>query len=214
MNDMNEDNKQLAASVESEAGIGVAGGNLVARRRLLMGAGAAAPIVLTMASMPAHANGACINPSGFISAATYASRHPGGVPSPCTTQDPNYWLRQWSVAGKPGWLKDPLPNTRTSKFSAIFGGPQLSGDPTLIQVLQGSHSNFAKYCVAAYLNSRTGVPNFPLLTDEVRGLYSTIKGVGSFPTGAKKPTIPVTTPPWNEDVAVAWLQRVMGPPQP
>lgn len=209
MNDMNEDNKQLAASVESEAGNGVASGNLVARRRLLMGAGAAAPIVLTMASMPAHANGACINPSGFISAATYASRHPGGVPPVCTTNGPSYW-KALDKTLWPGYKAATATasevNTQTKKFKNVFGG---SNTATLISVLTNG-KEFEKYCVAAFLNaSKGGIANFPLSVAQSKGLYTTIVG-GVLPTGAVKPTIPVTTPPWNEAKAVDWLKIVMG----
>ena len=216
MNDMNEDgDKQLGSPAEPEAGAGDVRANLLARRRLLIGAGAAAPVVLTMASMPAHANGACINPSGFISAATYASRHPSGNPAPCTTQGPNFWLRDFDN-GKVNW-PTAMPNTRQSKFSAIFGGTALQGDPKLWEVLKGKsvvgqpvvvYSDFAKYCVAAYLNSRTLGGSFPLSTNQARGLYSAIK-LGSVPTGSSNP-IPVTNPAWDEARAMVWLQMVMG----
>ncbi len=195
MSDLNELNQ--ASPVPASVAVALRAG-LVSRRRFAR-AGAAVPVVLTMVSLPVHAAPICINPSGFISQNTYASRHPGGVPPPCATVGPTAWAAAadsvWP-GGKP---------TKDLKFKDVFGGTSRT---KLIDVVK-TGSNFDKYCVAAFLNASKGnVPNFPLTVSQSKGLWTAIKG-GAAPMGSTKPSIPVTSPAWGESMAVSWLKTVM-----
>ena len=173
--------------------------SLVSRRRFAKAAATAAPVVLTMVSLPVYAAPICINPSGFISQNTYASRHPGGTPPPCATLGPT----DWAAAANDVW-----PGGRPTKqkpFKDVFGG---TSSATLIDVVNNG-TVFDKYCVAAFLNASKGnVPNFPLSPQQSRGLWGTIKGV-ALPAEAVAPNIPVTSPVWGEATAVLWLKTVM-----
>ncbi|MGS0755417.1 hypothetical protein ACVBEH_12400 [Roseateles sp. GG27B] len=136
MSDLNEQHQSSPAPVPTAEAVRV---GLVSRRRFAR-AGVAVPVVLTMASLPVHADAICINPSGFISQSTYASRHPGGTPQPCSTMGPV----QWAAAADMVWPGGAL--TKSMLFSAVFGG----GATTPLLAVVTSGSDFDKYCVAAY----------------------------------------------------------------
>ena len=195
---MSSDNKPPSQSVNSSALSQSSAG--ASRRQLLKGAGAASPVVLTMVSAPVRAADLCLNPSGFISQNTFNSRHPGGMPHPCTTNGPSYFnnLAQGS------W--PPSVNKGSARFNAIFPAPAISGNPKLTDVLTGSDS-FAKYCVAAYLNTKysSPPPGFPMTNAQALAMWPTIRGT--------PPTTPF--PPaslgWDETKTLAWLATVMSP---
>ena len=195
---MNSDNTPHAQpvnlSVPSQPSAGAS------RRQLLKGAGAASPVVLTMVSAPVRAADLCLNPSGFISQNTFNSRHPGGMPHPCTTNGPSYFN---SLDGS-SWPSGVVKATAT--FNAIFPLPAISGNPKLTDVLTGSDS-FAKYCVAAYLNTKysTPPPGFPMTNAQALAMWPTIRGA--------PPTTPFppTSLGWDETKTLAWLASVMSP---
>ena len=151
---MSSDNNPPSQSINppapSQSSVGAS------RRHLLKGAGAASPVVLTMVSAPVRAADLCLNPSGFISQNTFNSRHPGGTPPPCTTNGPSYFNAMPAANWPTGVDK------ASAQFNTIFPAPNISGNPKLTDVLSGSDS-FAKYCVAAYLNTKFSSPplDFP-----------------------------------------------------
>ena len=165
---------------------------------LRRGAIAATPVVASLASAPVHAAiGDCVLPSGFISAATFASRHPGATP--CVNSGPNFWLGSGDAA------KAVLFLTAFSGVAtkAEAGIPDLTGF-TLGGMLPGSSgaSEFAKYSVAAYLNAVTGASGFPpsITTALVVALYKSFRGG---PTSAEATTL------GSEANALLWLKTLM-----
>lgn len=195
----------MSSNLDPNNGAGASGdSSLVAgtesRRRVLKGLGAGSPLLLTIVSGPVQAT-QCVMPSGYISAATFASRHPGG--SVCTMNGPSYFLNtnRWPTSD---------PNPVTSKFKAIFGAePDLAGsnqkNDTLPQVLAGGYtSDFTKFCIAAYLNARLVPPGWPALTASmVVELWYSFKVSNSLPVW-----VPST---WTVTDAEAWLRILMAP---
>lgn len=157
----------------------------------------ATPVVASLASAPVHAaTGVCVLPSGFISATTFLSRHPGAVV--CTSNGPTYWLNN------PGaW---PASTPTTTVFSVAFPGAlegsMVAGTTTLLNVLAGPFSNFVKYIIAALLNARNATSGFPLTDTQVIAVWNRFRNGGS----------PGLVPPsWTEGDAVAWLATLMNP---
>ncbi len=175
-------------------------------RRLLLrrSLGVATPVVLTLASLPSHAADACINPSGFISRATFNSRHPGGVV--CTTNGPTYFANLDDAA----WPQVAGVSAATLTFKAVFNETASGGKRkvTLKAVLTGSSSNFAKYCVAAYANALSPPVGYPMSVNQARALWVTIKG-GVLP--ASTSPFPQASLGWDETKTLEWLQYVMNP---
>lgn len=183
---------------QTSALAGVEGPVIPARRAwLARGAVMATPVIASLASAPVHAAGVCVLPSGFISAATFLSRHPNAPR--CTSSGPTYWAGSFPAA----WPMSP-PDTTTALFSATFGGSLESGmaGKTLKQVLDGAFTAFAKYCVAAYLNARNGTAGFPLNDTQAVAVW------GHFRGGPSTSLIPMA---WTEATALAWLGTLMDP---
>ena len=174
-------------------------------RRLLLrrGLGVATPVVLTLASLPSHAADACINPSGFISRATFNSRHPGGVV--CTTNGPTYF----SSLGDVAWPTSGGISAATQRFAAVFNAIPPGGNrsTTLKAVLTGS-STYAKYCVAAYANALSPPVGYPMSVNQARALWVTIKG--GVPPASTSP-FPQASLGWDETKTLDWLSTVMNP---
>ena len=175
---------------QTSALAGVEGPGIPARRAwLARGAVMATPVIASLASAPVHAAGVCVLPSGFISAATFLSRHPGALL--CTNKGPTFW-------------RDSPSTTTNAIFSTVFGGTLESGMTglTLKQVLAGTFSNFAKYCVAAYLNALDSTAGFPLSASQAVSVWSHFRG------GPPTSLIPSG---WTEATALAWLGTLMDP---
>jgi hypothetical protein len=173
---------------------------------LRRGLSAATPVVMTLASMPAHAEAACVNPSGFISRATFNSRHPGAIV--CSANGPSHFKAladsAWPVVGS--------ASAASLRFTAIFGGPLLTGAPnrnvTLKDVLASNvYPAFAKYCVALYANALLPPPGFPVTVDQARALWATIRN-GTMPSGVSVP-FPALALGWDETKTLDWLSTVM-----
>ena len=169
------------------------------RRRAWLNRGAAAvtPVIASLASAPVHAVGTCVLPSGFVSAITFASRHPGA--SVCVVEGPNYWHSNVSVSGV--WPA----GTTTAVFTAIFSVSEgvesgIVNATTLDAVLGGGFSLLAKYCIAAYLNASAGTLGFPLTTAHAMAIYKSYHG-GPFSS--------LLLPSWTEAQTLAWLQVLM-----
>ena len=167
------------------------------RAWLNRGAAAVTPVIASLASVPVHAVGTCVLPSGFVSAITFASRHPGA--SVCVVEGPNYWHSNVSVDGV--WPA----GTTTALFTAVFGvaaGVEsgIDATTTLDAVLGGGFSLLAKYCIAAYLNASSGTVGFPLTTAQAIAIYGSYHG-GLFSS--------LLLPSWTEAQTLAWLQVLM-----
>ena len=172
------------------------------RAWLRRGVAIASPVVVSLVSAPVHAGNLCLLHSGFISTATFNSRHPGGLV--CTTQGPSVWhanfptTKFWPVAAKKA--------TFTSTFGVSAGVETgIVVSTTLDDVLGnvgGSYSQLAKYCIAAYLNALKGGSGIPLSTSEAVAVYK------SYHPG------PVAVPlvsTWTQANTVTWLQSLMSP---
>lgn len=175
----------------------------LSRRSLLRRSlGVATPVVMTLASLPSHAAAECINPSGFISRATFNSRHPGGVV--CTTNGPAYFAGLDNTA----WPTSGGVSAATLRFTAVFNAVPPGGarSTTLKAVLSSSSSDFAKYCVAAYANALSPPVGYPMSGNQARALWVTIKG-GTLPTSTSP--FPQTSLGWDEAKTLDWLRSVM-----
>src|SRR5437867_3810900 len=100
------------------------------RRRLLQGALATAPVLMTLVSRPVLAQDTCTTPSGFVSA---NASHPGAAL--CSGNGPVYWYGH----------QDAWPGTGSGKFKPNdkfkkYFDPDLSGMPTLAEVLAPTFS--------------------------------------------------------------------------
>jgi hypothetical protein len=163
----------------------------VGRRRWLQAGISAAPVAMTVASRPVLAID-CRTPSGFVSG--FASGAPAGV---CGGGKPSYWA--------PAERTFPSPYDRaSSKFNAYFT-PNLSGNPTFVEVLGLSPGNppLQSYVVAALLNSAGTLPLVPLLILPVATIQAmwTQCNAGGFSLGI--------TGVWNAAEVIAYLQSTM-----
>lgn len=184
-----ESNQSPEPSTSSQAAAQLA---QPSRRKLLLRVGAAAPVVLTAVSRPVHATGACINPSGFISVATFNSRHPNAPV--CTSKGPTSWK---SVCNN-----NPNTSPYNSRFSTVFG----NGKTDTLKTVLGNGTEFERYCVAAFLNANAGTAGFPITKLQAQAIWSTIRG-GTAPAGTVP--YPATALGWDETKTLAWLKALM-----
>jgi len=175
----------------------VGSSNTPSRRAWLRrGVAVATPVVVSLASAPVYAaTNVCVLPSGYISATTFNSRHPGGLV--CVLRGPSYWLMLPDTSWPGG-----NPNTKTKKFRLLFGDFEGTANNTLKQVLGSPASELAKYCIAAYLNARAATLNFPsqLTADEAVKIYKSHHG-------GSPSSLLVTN--WTETQTVTWLKTLM-----
>lgn len=166
------------------------------RAWLARGAVVATPVLASLASAPVHAAGVCVLPSGFISAATFLSRHPNAPR--CVSNGPTFWRNSY-----PTW-PTASPDTTTALFSDIFGGTLEGGMAglTLKGVLDGAFTTYAKFCVAAYLNARNGTSGFPLNDSQATAVWRHFRG------GPTTSLIPMS---WTEATSETWLATLMDP---
>lgn len=163
----------------------------IARRRLLRGGAAAAPVVLTLTSHPVMAGtGTCTAASSFASINT--SRVHAG--SSCTGKTPDWWKNPSNYVYWP-----TSKYTKTTLFQNCLASYSACYNKTLLEVLSmpdtSGNNCAAKYMVAALLNAATG--RTPGVMDE-----NTTKTIWSkFVTGSFKytPTAGIT---WYADYAV------------
>jgi hypothetical protein len=146
------------------------------RRRLLQGALAGAPVLMTLVSRPVLAQ-QCTTPSGFVSAnASTAGR---GVN--CTGHTPAYWANPQNFSQWPPGFIPQVPPGPATRFNAQFE-PDLPMNPTLLAVLgfTGSQTNdVARYVSAALLNAAAGLT--PVLSiPAVKHIWSEFATSGSF----------------------------------
>jgi hypothetical protein len=171
---------------------------VASRRRLLQGGLSAAPVLMTLVSRPVMA-GACVSPSGFVSA-NASNTGPGVI---CTGHTPEFWI---SVAPPPSqWPPGFAPNM---PFNAVFNNPPYSGyagppPKTLLQVLQlpanPPADDVARLIVAALLNAQAGLT--PVLTTQlVKHIWEEYLSTGF---GFFSPTAGAR---WNHDEIIDYLR--------
>ena len=191
--------RSMDPCLEQETSLQVVSSKTTSRRAWLRrGVAVASPVVATLASAPVYGAGClALNPSGFVSASTFASRHPGEMV--CAFPGPNYWLgnlRAW-----PG----SSPDTTKAKFVDVIGpafgvDAAITSGTKLDAVLGGNFSLLAKYCIAAYLNARSGTSGFPLTALQAGEVYKSYRG---------GPVSTLLVTGWTETQTVAWLQILM-----
>jgi hypothetical protein len=145
------------------------------RRMLRRSLGVATPVVLTLSSAPVAA-GTCVTASGFVSAATFASRVPKGLGTlACTGQSPSAW------AASNDWPTGVDRNTAT--FTEKLGEPPLSGflaNVTLLEVLQ-QPGTIEAHVAAVWLSAYSGTLVTPFQNgDDVKLVWSNIRRNGGY----------------------------------
>lgn len=133
-----------------------------ARRRLLQGALAAAPVLLTVASKPVLAGQMCA-PSGFASGNVSTSDQP----TACNGWSPGYWK------AKPG-TQWPSPYSPGQKFHSVFAGSYF-GTKTMKEVLGmggGGLVMLGRHCVAGVLNATAAPLGYVMTAEEVKKIWA------------------------------------------
>jgi hypothetical protein len=173
-----------------------AAGRMLARRRMLRRSlGVATPVLLTLASAPVAA-GTCVTASGFVSAATFASRQPKGVNSmTCNGASPSTW------AAATTWPSGI--DRQTATFAEKLGIAPTSNflpTATLLEVLQRPDTLEA-HVGAVWLSAYQGSLAMPFEDgDTVRLIWANIKANG----GYFRPTDP-NLPALTEQGTLQWL---------
>ena len=163
----------------------------VSRRRLLQGALASAPVLMTLVSRPVLAQSTCTTPSGFVSA---NASHPGAAH--CSGNGPKYWYDHQSA-----WPHDYNPHGKHFKH---YFDPDLSGNPKLTEVLNpaGGYNDVARYLVAALLNIGPPVLTPVLLYPyPLKHIWSEFAASGHFS--------PSSGASWDASEIVNYLQSTM-----
>ena len=214
------DNKDITGSLSqsvqsmetegSEASID----NFERRRRILKGAAAAAPLMMTVASRPAldWGGGRCQGISGHLSG--NLSDHKNKYSYNCGGHGPRYWKEHdwggtgcykgsgdWSSLDKKWdgsyWSKDSKSGSdgtpfhqfsRLNRRRGIFPGRRFQ-DKTMFEVLKSDGRDdpyeLGKYTVVAFLNSKT-VSGYPLTSEEVVNVYNQIRRTGYYQVGGHR----------------------------
>lgn len=160
-----------------------------ARRRLLKGGLAGAPVLMTLISRPVL-GAQCLSPSAFGSGNV---SHPNQG-QPCLGVTPGYWKNHTS-----DW---PAAIPTAMMFHPFFGGNQYSGQ-TMLQVLNdggGPPNDVGRHIVAALLNAAKGWNVAPDQT-AVRNIWNEYAQSGYF-----EPTAGVH---WDHTQIVAYLTSTM-----
>ena len=132
------------------------------RRRLLQGALAATPVLLTVASKPVLAGQLCA-PSGFASGNVSTSDQP----TACNGYSPGYW------ASKPG-VQWPSPYSRGQKFHSVFAG-SIFGTQTMMEVLTqggGGLKMLGRHCVAGILNADDAPLGYVMTEADIKNIWA------------------------------------------
>ena len=174
---------------------------LESRRRMLRRSlGTAAPVVLTLSSMPVAA-GQCISASAFVSSSAFQSRQARLISEPCMGLSPTEWVQQlpyWPGGLKPG-----------RKFHQEFGTHSLSADfgnesITLLDVLNAPNTIEA-HVTAALLNAHRGQMSRPFDSPaEIIAIWQNIRANGGF---YKSPTASAEQPAMTPLGTRQWIAR-------
>ena len=178
------------------------------RRRILKGAAAAAPLMMTIASRPAlgWGGGRCQGISGHLSG--NLSDHKDKYSYDCGGHGPRYWKKHdwggtgcykgsgdWSSLDKKWdgsyWSKDSKSGSdgtpfhqfsRLSRRRGIFPGRHFQ-DKTMMEVLSSDGrddpNELGKYTICAYLNAKT-VSGYGMTPEEVVKVYNQLRTKGYY----------------------------------
>lgn len=193
---MTDQEKDISVSSEHEASGGHA--SREDRRRLLKGAAAVTPVILTVASRPAL--GAICTPSGFISG-NLSHTHEEDY---CYGRSPGYWKN-----------RNPEPETRwTDVFCCLWrdnAGITWDTNYTFDQILKkldgnDDHYEFAFHAVACYLNAKYKPDGIYAMTEQnVQDLINDVLTTGYYHN-------PVTgTMVWDAQGVVDFIAQTFGP---
>lgn len=165
---------------------------LESRRRMLRRSlGTAAPVVLTLGSMPVAA-GQCISASSFVSSATFQSRQARPDSEPCMGLSPAEWVQQlpyWPGGVPPGRKFHQEFGTHT--LSSNFGNESV----TLLEVLNAP-GTIEAHVTAALLNAYRGQMSHPFDSPaDVMAIWNNIRANGGFyKSPSASPEQPAMTP--------------------
>lgn len=176
------------------------------------------PAVATLASAPVSA-GICLNPTGFISGPTFASRHPN-MGENCAGQSPStlaadeatwparYDSNQTLTKGNTTSRQGLGSGTR---FNAIFE-PDLAQDKSLRVVLNGYASvatmdTIAAAIVALWLNAMNGNTGGVFTAADAKVIWANIVANSGYKPNPSGPT-------WTLQQTQDWLGLTWGQPLP
>lgn len=185
----------------------------VARRRLLRGGLAVAPVVMASTPRSVMAGGAagvCVPASSFASVNT--SRP--DLPSSCLGRTPGYWKQeQWFGEWRQTGYVPAGPNA--TKFVAVFGRYPPYANLTLLDVLKlegGGRDAVARHVVAALLNAAKGLtPGVLAVNGEkgVKAIWSSFVANGFYePTAGIKWYADYSVPAGSGGL-IPWLTSTM-----
>lgn len=171
------------------------------RRMLRRSLGAAAPVVLTLGSMPVSA-GQCISASAFVSTTAFQSRQATYNPLPCLGLSPTDWAQR-----SPYWPGGLLP---TRKFHQEFGSqglsPGFNGNTTLLDALNAP-TTIEAHVVAALLNAHRGGMTDPFDSPvNIVAIWANIRTNGGFfkPVGGSTQQSAMTPMGTMQWIALTW----------
>jgi hypothetical protein len=178
------------------------------RRRLLQGALAGAPVLMTLVSRPVLAQ-QCTTPSGFVS----ANASTAGRVVNCTGHTPAFWANPMNFSQWPPGFNPTNPQvTRFGPPQGVFGNSPYNGNPTLVDALNAAATphdattdNVARYVSAAVLNAAKGLT--PVLSVQaVKDIWSEYGATGYGAGGSYSPSSGVH---WNPNEIVEYLLTTM-----
>lgn len=176
-----------------------AASRMEARRRLLKGGLALAPVAMTVTSRPVlGANLECHGPTGFQSA--NVSRAVGQA------KDPACGMRKLPSQWASATTTFPQGFTRSTRFSSYFPGGSISTTATFGQVLKNSTPASAadiqigQLVIAALLNWASNKTTVPSST-QIIALWNGHVNKNYSPLGEK---------PWDDAKIIKYLQYTMG----
>ncbi|MDC8784907.1 hypothetical protein [Roseateles koreensis] len=201
---MNQQNQTSLDTKQDSAhglGAGLPADKLEARRRLLKGGLALAPVAMTVTSRPvlAGSNAECHGPTGFQSA--NVSRQVG------TVSDPTCGVRKRPADWSGDTTHWPSSCKSTANFSTCFPSTSKYASNTLLEVLQGSCGGtsddkaVSQRIGAAYLNCLAG-QTVPSLI-QIRAIWS-----GYCSAGGYRPTSGEAV--WSAAKICKYLDYTMG----
>lgn len=206
-------NQRQSQAEQDQGGAGSESTVGLSRRRMLRrGLGVAAPVVATLASGPVSA-GACLNPSGFASLATFNSRHPTGMNN-CSGKSPSDWhalpAGSWPVPKFDVGGTTPVASTKFNDTIGAGGFGLTLGtnlNPSLDEILAqpfgtGGPLKVAPGIVALWLDTKANLVGSPPIftVSQIATIWQSI----STNFGAYKPP---TGTIWTQQQTVDWITR-------
>ena len=177
------------------------------RRRLLRGAIATGPVLMTVLSRPVLGQTTCV--AAYVTASVNPSR-PAGAASVCNGLTPSQWkvhAAQWPLPYC-GITRASLSGYQATPYHCVTTGldGRIYGDRTMLEVLDINEGGLTigglgRYIVAALLNARSG--RTPVLTETgVRAMWNDLINQGYYE--------PAPGIRWTSAEIITYLQTTMG----